>query len=150
MEISAFLRNLMVAATVIALTGCGSVPMAPKEKDAASKTFHAPSSGRAGIYIYRDSFVGQGVKRLLSIDGAAVGATVNKVYFHREVTPGQHTLSTQSEFSDNEITINVKAGNNYYFRQTMRPGLVNGGGSNIVAVDEEEGKQAVLKCSEAL
>lgn len=151
MKISVFFRNLMVAAILAALTGCASVPMAPKERDAASKTFQAPSAGKAGIYIYRDTIIGQGVKRLLSIDGTIIGATVNKVYFHREVAPGTHTLSTQSEFSDNEVTINVRAGNNYYYQQTMRPGVLVGGGSNISAIDDEEaGKQAVLRCREAM
>lgn len=147
MGIAAFFRSFMIAATLTALAGCASVPMAPKEKDAASKTFQAPSR-MAGIYIYRDTIMGQGVKKLVSIDGAVIGATVNKVYFHREITPGEHTLATESEFGDNELQINVQAGKNYYFEQTMKPGLLRGG-SNLLAVAEEEGKQAVLKCNEA-
>jgi starvation-inducible outer membrane lipoprotein len=49
----------MLAVILAVLTGCASVPMAPKEQDAASKTFKAPSPNMAGVYIYRDSFGGK-------------------------------------------------------------------------------------------
>lgn len=138
----------MIAATLAVMTGCASVPMASQERDAASKTFKVPASGMAGVYIYRSSFVGKGLKKAIMIDDAMIGTTANKVYFHREVKPGEHTLSTESEFGDNILKFNAAEGKNYYFQQYIKMGVFSGG-SGLQAVSEEEGKQAVLQCYEA-
>lgn len=148
MKMNVSLRSLLLIATLAVLTGCASVPMAPKEQDAASKTFKAPSSNMAGVYIYRNSFVGKALKKTLLVDSVAIGETANKVYFHREVAPGEHTLATESEFGDNVLKFTAEAGKNYYFQQYLKMGAFVGG-SGLQAVTEEEGKQAVLQCNEA-
>ncbi len=141
-------RSLMLIAALAVLTGCASVPMAPKEQDAASKTFKAPSPNMAGVYIYRNSFVGKALTKRLSIDGTLIGETANGVYFHREVTPGEHTLATQAEFGDNTLKFNAEAGKNYFFQQYIKMGTFKGS-AGIQAVSEEEGKRNVLQCNEA-
>jgi len=138
----------MLLGTIIVLTGCASVPMAPKEQDVASKTFSAPSANMASVYIYRNSFAGKALKKTLSIDSVAIGKTANQVYFHKEVTPGEHTLATESEFGDNFLKFNAEAGKNYFFQQYIKMGVFVGG-SGLKAVTEEEGKQNVLQCGEA-
>ncbi|MDO8988935.1 MAG: DUF2846 domain-containing protein [Sideroxyarcus sp.] len=148
MKIGISLKNLMVVATLAVLTGCASVPMAPKEQDAASKTFKAPASNMAGVYIYRNSFIGKALTKQLLIDGVVIGETANKVYFHREVTPGEHTLATQAEFGENALKFKAEAGKNYFFQQYIKMGTFKGS-AGIQAVSEEEGKQNVLQCSEA-
>lgn len=148
MKMNISLKSLLLTATLAVLTGCASVPLAPKEQDAASKTFNAPSSNMAGVYIYRNSFVGKALKKMLRIDSVAIGETSNKVYFHKEVTPGEHTLATESEFGDNVLKFSAEAGKNYYFQQYIKMGAFVGG-SGLQAVTEEEGKQNVLQCSEA-
>lgn len=142
------LKSLMLIATLAILTGCASVPMAPTEQDAASKTFRAPSANMAGVYIYRNSFVGKALTKALYIDGVQIGETANAVYFHKEVKPGEHTLTTQAEFGDNSVKFNAAAGKNYFFRQYIKMGTFKGS-AGIEAVSEEEGKQNVLQCSEA-
>lgn len=149
MKTTVSLRSLMLIAALALLTGCASVPMAPKEQDATSKTFKAPSANMAGVYIYRNSFVGKALTKRLSIDGVLIGETANGVYFHREVTPGEHTLTTQAEFGDNELKFNAQAGKNYFFQQYIKMGTFKGS-AGIQAVSEEEGKQNVLQCSEAM
>lgn len=141
-------KSLLFVAALALLTGCASVPMAPKEQDAASKTFNAPSSGMAGVYIYRNSFVGKALTKRLSIDGVVIGETANAVYFHREVKPGKHTLATQAEFGENTVDFNAEAGKNYFFQQYIKMGTFTGS-AGIQAVSEEEGKQNVLQCNEA-
>ncbi len=149
MKLNVSLKSLMLIATLAVLTGCAStVPMAPKEQDTVSKTFKAPSPNMAGVYIYRNNFVGKALKKTLRIDSVAIGQTANRVYFHREVTPGEHTLATESEFGDNILKFNAEAGKNYYFQQYIKMGAFVGG-SGLQAVTEEEGKQAVLQCNEA-
>jgi hypothetical protein len=148
MNTTVSLRSLMLIATLAVLTGCASVPMAPKEQDAASKTFKVPSANMAGVYIYRNSFVGKALTKRLSIDGVVIGETANAVYFHREVKPGEHTLATQAEFGENTLKFTAAAGKNYFFQQYITMGTFKGS-ANLRATSEEEGKQNVLQCNEA-
>lgn len=129
----------------VLLTGCASVPMAPAEQDAAMKKFDAPTDGNAGMYVYRDSFIGRALKKTVSIDGKEIGKTANKVYFYKEVTPGAHTLSTQSEFGDNDLKFVAQPGKNYFFEQYITMGLLVGG-ANIKAISESEGMKEVREC----
>ncbi len=150
MKMNISFKSLMLIAALALLTGCASVvPMAPADQDAASKTFRAPTSGMAGVYIYRDnSFVGKALKKRLSIDGVVIGETAPGVYFHREVKPGKHVVATQAEFGENTIELNAVAGKNYFFQQYIKMGTFKGS-AGIQAVSEEDGKQAVLQCNEA-
>lgn len=141
-------RSLAIGAALaisLLVTGCASVSMAPAEQDVALKSFNKPAEGKAGVYIYRNTFVGQALKKTVSLDGQVVGETANKVYFYKEVTPGDHVLSTESEFSDNELKFTTIAGRNYFFEQYIKMGVFVGG-ANIRAVSEEEGKAGVSEC----
>lgn len=130
------------------LSGCASVPMASKELDISAKTFKESAKDRAGLYVYRDSFGGKALKKMVSIDGKAIGQTANKVYFYREITPGAHTLSTESEFGDNTLDIQAVAGTNLFVRQYIKIGVFIAG-SALELVSDEEGKKAVLECERA-
>jgi hypothetical protein len=131
------------------LTGCASVPMDAPEADAALKTFSAPPANQAGLYIYRDSFAGQSLKKTVTLDGKAIGETANRVYFHRLITPGSHTLGTESEFSDNVINLVAVAGKNYYVRQSIKMGVFVGGAS-LEEVPEATGRADLQKCELAV
>ena len=128
------------------ISGCASVPMASKEADSALKQFAAPAPEKAGLYIYRDSAVGQALKKSVSLDGSLIGETANKVYFYKEIPPGNHVLSTESEFSDNSVTFAADAGKNYFAQQYLKMGVFVGG-AGIKMVDEDVGKSEVLKCA---
>ena len=130
---------------VAILSGCASVPMAPKAQDDALKTFSKPVSDNAGLYVFRNTFGGQALKKTLSLDGSVIGETANKTYFYREIAPGMHTLSTESEFSDNEITFHAESKENYFAEQYIKLGVFVGG-ANVKMVSEEEGKKGVLEC----
>jgi protein involved in sex pheromone biosynthesis len=135
-----------VLASVVLMSGCASVPMAPKEADAALKTFKAPSEEKAALYIYRNSFVGQALKKTVTLDGVVVGETANKVYFYKEIAPGEHTLATESEFSDNTLTFTAAPGKTYFAEQYIKMGVFVGGAA-LRMVDEEAGKKGVSECS---
>ena len=90
-------------AIFLLLSGCATVPMASQEEDAKLKTFQKPADNKTGIYIYRNSFAGQALKKNIYINGEMIGESANKVYFYKEVEPGEQTLSTESEFSENNI-----------------------------------------------
>ena len=127
------------------LSGCASVPMGSAEQDAALKKFPAPSGDQAGLYVYRNSFVGQALKKNLYIDGQFIGETANKVYFYKSVKPGTVKISTESEFSDNDLNLVTESGKNYFVRQFIKMGVFVGG-AGLETVTEEQGQKDILKC----
>jgi len=149
MKCTILLKPAMMALLFAMLGACASVPMAPPEQDAASKTFAPPPAGRSGLYVFRNSFVGKALKKAVYLDGRMIGETANAVFFHRYIPPGNHALSTESEFSNNSLTFTAQEGRNHFFRQYIKMGLFVGG-ANLEPVSEEEGKEEVLQCSEAL
>ncbi|HLP97811.1 MAG TPA: DUF2846 domain-containing protein [Sideroxyarcus sp.] len=144
----ATVNKLAIVATLAILTGCASVPMAPKEQDAASKSFKTPSAKMAGVYIYRNSSFGGAIKKAVKIDNVVIGETAKYTYFHKEVSPGAHVLATQSEFGDNVLNFTAEEGKNYYFRQYMKLGAFVAG-SGLEAVSEADRRAGVLECGEA-
>lgn len=118
--------------------------MGDPKADAQLKTFPAPPADKSGIYIYRNSFVGQALKKDLHVNGECIGETANKVYFYRQVAPGKQTLSTESEFSDNSLDLITDGGQNYFIEQYIRMGVFVGG-ANLKQVGVEEGKKNVLE-----
>jgi hypothetical protein len=119
--------------------------MGSTEEDTARKSFTAPSLGMSGLYIYRNSNFGSGNKKAISIDGQFIGESGPMTYFYKEVKPGQHTISTQSEFANNDLQLNTKSGKHYFLRQYMKMGIFTVG-ANIELMTEEEGKKGVLEC----
>ncbi|MEH6472987.1 MAG: DUF2846 domain-containing protein [Halopseudomonas sp.] len=141
-------KKIIAALTVVAsayLTGCASVPMESVEEDLARKEFNAPPEGKAGLYLYRDSMLGAALKKTVYIDGEMIGETAPKTYFYQDIAPGEHQLSTESEFSDNLMKLMTESGKNYYVRQYIRMGAFIGG-ANLELMSEKEGQQGVLEC----
>ena len=130
-------------------TGCASVPMAPPAEDEAKKTFAPPTDGMAGIYLFRDSSFGGALLKSVYIDGKFLGETGPNVYFYTEVDPGQHTFSTESEFSENHLKLTTEANKLYFIRQYIKFGVFVGG-ANFEVVPPDEGKAAVKECTLAL
>ena len=126
------------------ITGCASVPMASVQEDMAKKKFKEPTLGKAGLYVYRNCFVGQALKKTLYFDNYFLGETANKVYFYKEITPGNHQLSTESEFSNNSINFQAVKGKNYFAEQYIKMGLFIGG-ANVKMVSEKNGKKNILE-----
>lgn len=149
MRASRLVKRIFVSAALVLSVSCASVPMAPPEQDAASKTFAAPPPDQAGLYVYRDSSFGAALTKDLFLDGLLVGPTAAKVFYRRLIAPGEHTLSTESEFGDNALTFTAEAGKNHFFRQFVKVGVFVGG-AGLEAVSEEAGRKGVLACKEAL
>ena len=138
-------KLLSVVAAAFIVTGCASVPMESKEASVKAKQFNPPAEGHSGLYVYRDSFVGQALKKDIWIDGKCIGESAPDVFFYEEVKSGQpHTISTESEFSPNDLTINTLAGTNYFINQYIKLGVFVGG-AGLELVDEEKGKNAIMK-----
>lgn len=97
------------------------------------------------MYIYRNSSFGGALKKTISIDGAIIGESAPNTYFYKELNPGVHEVATESEFSDNKISIDTQSGMNYFVQQYIKFGAFVGG-AGLKSVSEEEGKKGVLEC----
>ncbi|MCU8010422.1 DUF2846 domain-containing protein [Shewanella sp. SM34] len=132
-------------AIFLLLSGCATVPMASQEEDAKLKTFQKPADNKTGIYIYRNSFAGQALKKNIYINGEMIGESANKVYFYKEVEPGEKTLSTESEFSENNLKLSTEGGKNYFIEQYIKIGVFVGG-AGLQSVTDGEGMKNVKEC----
>jgi len=139
-----FIAVLSACAT-LALTGCASVQMATKEESAKAKEFNPPSQGKSGVYLYRNSLVGQALKKDLWIDGKCIGESAPDVFFYTEVDGGaSHKIDTESEFSPNTLELVFEAGKNYFIRQYIKLGVFVGG-AGVEQVPESQGKADIAK-----
>ncbi|WKJ91610.1 DUF2846 domain-containing protein [Methylomonas montana] len=138
------LKKLIIVALASSLfTGCASVPMESEAVSAKAKLFSPPSDGNAGLYIYRSSGLGTALKKDIWVDGKCLGETAPNMFFYEEVKGNtEHKISTESEFSPNDLLLNTESGNNYFIKQYMKPGVFVGG-AGLEKVDEKEGKADV-------
>ena len=134
---------ILVATSLLA--GCATVPMQTKEQTNLAKMFNPPSEGNAGLYIYRIGSFGGALKKDVWVDGKCIGETAPNIFFFEEVTGNQeHKISTESEFSPNDLLIMTESGKNYFVKQYIKMGVFVGG-AGLMLVDEETGKKDVEK-----
>jgi len=139
------LALLGLALSIIFFSGCSTVPLEPKEMSESAKAFNAPPEGKAGLYVYRDSFVGQALKKDIWIDNKCLGETANAIFFYKDVEGNkEHKLSTESEFSANNLSIQTKSGKNYFVRQYIKMGVFVAG-TGLEVVEEKEAQEAMKK-----
>jgi hypothetical protein len=133
---------LLLAVFIYFMAGCASVPMESSEKSNLAKEFNPPSPDNAGVYVYRkDSQFGAALKKDIWIDKECIGETAKGVFFYHEVEGDKdHTLSTESEFSPNDLIIFMKSGMHYFVEQYIKFGAFVGG-AGLKSVDEEAGKK---------
>jgi hypothetical protein len=131
--------------TALLISGCASVDMTSKAESAKAKEFNLPSQGNAGVYIYRNSFVGKALKKDIWVDGKCIGESAPDVFFYTEVEGGKkHKIDTESEFSANTLEVMLDAGKNYFIRQFIKMGVFVGG-AGLEQIPEEQGKGDVVK-----
>lgn len=136
--------SLSILSAALLLTGCASVDMAPKEESSKAKQFAQPNGNNAGLYIYRNSFVGKALKKDIWVDGKCVGESAPDVFFYTEVEGGKaHKIDTESEFSPNTFELMAEAGKNYFIRQYIKMGVFVGG-AGVEQVSEEQGKRDII------
>jgi len=145
------MKNVLMAIIVATslLAGCATVPMESKEQTNMAKMFNPPSEGSAGLYIYRSGSFGGALKKDVWVDGKCIGETAPNTFFYEEVSGNQeHKISTESEFSPNDLLVKTDGGKNYFVKQYIKMGLFVGG-AGLELVDEEKGKEAVQELTMA-
>lgn len=149
--------SLLAISAAFFVSGCASVDMASKEQSTAAKQFAAPSANKAGLYVYRNSSFGGALKKDIWVNGTCVGESAPNVFFYTELEGNKtHKLSTESEFSPNDLEMSVEAGRNYFVRQYIKMGAFVGG-AGLEQMTESQGKADVApldmaksgKCSAA-
>lgn len=134
---------MLVALSTLLVVGCASVPMETTDKATAAKQFAPPPEGKAGLYIYRYGSFGAALKKDVWIDGECLGETARNVFFYEQVAGNQeHKISTESEFSPNDLLVKTESGKNYFIQQYIKFGVAMGG-AGLKLVDEAEGKKQV-------
>lgn len=137
--------SFLAIAAAFFISGCASVEMSSKADSARAKEFNPPGQGNAGVYIYRDSFVGKALKKNIWIDGKCVGESAPDVFFYTQVEGGKnHKVDTESEFSPNALELMFESGKNYFLRQYIKLGVFIGG-AGLEQISEEQGKKDVAK-----
>jgi hypothetical protein len=140
------LERITLTVLVAAVSaGCATVPMEGKEASSQAKLFSAPSQGQAGLYIFRAGGPGAALKKDIWVDGKCLGESAPNVFFFTEVAGNEeHTISTESEFSPNDLKLIAESNKNYFIEQYIKLGVFVGG-ANLRVVDEEKGKERVRK-----
>ena len=138
------MKNILAAMAFFLLAGCATVPLEEAEKSTRAKQFNPPRNNMAGIYVYRDNtIVGAALKKRIWIDNECIGQSAKGIFFYHEVKgDGRHKISTQSEFSPNDLFLDTVRGNLYFVRQYMKLGLLVGG-AGLEQQTTEAGKAAV-------
>jgi hypothetical protein len=136
----------IITLSFLVLSGCASVPMESEVKSNQAKEFNAPSPDKAGVYVYRkDTQFGAALKKSVLIDKECIGKTAKGVFFYHEVDGGkEHTISTESEFSPNDLIVKMKSGMLYFFEQFIKMGVF-AGGAGLEQKDENTGKSELAE-----
>ena len=144
------LTLLVSVFSIILFSGCSTVPLEPKGISDKTKEFNLPANGDAGLYVYRDSFVGQALKKDVWVDNKCLGETAADVFFYKSIKGDiEHKVSTESEFSPNDLTLKTESGKNYFVRQYIKMGIFVGG-AGVEVIEEEEAKKAISKLDMAV
>lgn len=138
-------KVLFVLCIASFLGGCASVPMESQEASDQAKKFDAPADGNAGLYVYRDSFVGKALKKDIWINDDCLGESASDVFFYKQL-PGdkEYAVSTESEFSPNSLSLLLERGKNYFVRQYIKLGAFVGG-ADLEVIEPEEAKASISK-----
>lgn len=138
-----FKKLLIIASASSLFAGCASVPMESEAISAKAKSFSPPTEGNAGLYLYRSSGLGTALKKDIWVDNKCIGESAPNVFFYEEVKGNaEHKISTESEFSPNDLLLNTESGKNYFIKQYLKPGVFVGG-ANLELANETEGKEDV-------
>ena len=133
---------ISIAAATL-LSACASVPLESEQASNTAKQFAAPSNGKAGIYIYRTLGIGSALEKDLWIDDKCVGESAPNVFFYKEVPAGkEYKISTESEFSPNDLMLKTESGKSYFIEQYIKMGLFVGG-ADLELMSDREGKEDI-------
>lgn len=143
--------GLVLACTLIVLSGCASLPSAEvmKSETASYQLPKLPETGKAIVYVVRPSGLGGLVRFNVFIDdqedASEVGYTRASQYIYFNLVPGEHKIYSKAE-NWAELQLSAKPGDIIYLRQDPSMGLIMARNS-ISKVEDYEGKYHVKNLS---
>ncbi len=136
-------RTLLLAAALATLAACAAIPRAPKDRDAAAKTF-ATQPDKANLYVFRDSQEAEALPATVLLDGKVLGATHGRTFLLAEIEPGPHRLLSEGD-NDAQLAITAEAGKNLFVWQETSRGVLRPR-TQLHVVDEARGRAGVAAC----
>lgn len=140
------LKNIFALVLLpVLMVGCATVPTYTGAIVEKAKSFQSPTNGNAGLYVYRDSMIGQALKKDVWVDGECLGETAPNTFFYTEITGNKnHRISTESEFGNNHLDLYTNANQNYFVKQSIKMGVFSGG-AKLKVVPSDEAMQDISK-----
>jgi hypothetical protein len=109
---------------------------APTQTAASPAAPAAPQSDKATVYFYRyKQYVGSALAPSVYCDEAQLARMENGRYFAVKLDPGKHAFRSNDKQSGAEIEL--KAGQEYFFRVEIASGFMKGHGRLIMMVPEQ-------------
>ncbi len=143
------MKLFILSVIIFAISGCSSIPLSSPVESENAKRFSSPNQGKAGLYVYRDSFLGPTLKKDIFLNDKCIGASVANVFFYEEIDGNvDYEVSTESEFSPNKLRFKSETGKNHFIRQYIKVGLVVGG-AGLEIVSPETGMSAIRRLNKA-
>jgi hypothetical protein len=140
-----YLVRAGLAATILTLSACASVAMAPKEWDLTAKKLDPPPLDRAHVYVYRDQRLGADIKMQLLLDGDFAGETAAKTFTLLPVRPGKHLLISEPE-NPSHLSFYASPGATVFVWQEVEFRVFRTPKSKLRLVDSGQGRVGVLRC----
>lgn len=112
----------VAATSLVALSGCASVPMASVDLDAQGKRFQEPPAGKAALYVYRESSFNAAFSINVSLGQRVLGALGADTWFLIDVEPGQYDVRCNAENSDSKM-VAIAAGETRFVEVAARLGM---------------------------
>jgi hypothetical protein len=135
--------RVLLPAALLTLAACAAIPRAPKDRDAAAKTF-ATTPDKANLYVFRDSQVADALPATVLLDGKVLGATVGRTFLLAQIDPGPHELVSRGD-NDAELAVTAEAAKNLFVWQEASQGFLKPR-TKLHVVDEARGQAGVAAC----
>jgi hypothetical protein len=136
--------SLLIVCLTVLISGCVSVQVASDHDNALAQKISA-SPENALVYIYRAPGA-YGASTLLSVylDDKKLGELTTGSYVVAELSPGRHTIKSQSEWWTSQAVttvIDAVPGQSYFFHQLLDMGWAIG--SQLLATPEEQARKTL-------
>jgi len=136
--------SMVLLSTSLFFVGCATVQKADPALDGQAKQFKAEKN-KAVIYVYRNEFMGGGVRMDVGVDDQLLDALQVKNYMRIIVKPGKQRLSSHSENTD-YVELTTSPDKVYYVWQEAKMGVLYAR-TKLNIVDENTGRSGVTECS---
>lgn len=119
------IQRVLFALALIAVSALSGCATAGTKFTLAEKDFPRQDPKLARIYFYRTDWMGRALKPDIHLNDQVIGESVSGTSFFKDVPPGQYTVETHTEAS-NEVQLLLVAGDVRYVRIDINMGFFVG------------------------